>query len=169
MVAHQVLNRLAQTTFDDVHWGLLIRNHLRVLRTSALLNPGPDASLLDGSQLFDLGDVGYGAGDPADLAFDARGNLLVALAGVDEVAITREPRSRSAADRRGAPAQRPCYRALMGYGPMSPTAWTTRFPSSRSRQVSARRRSRSARDRNRPPPNVASGCFRVRGYHTIAG
>ncbi len=28
---------------------------------------------------------------PADVAFDARGNLLVALAGVDEVAITASP------------------------------------------------------------------------------
>ena len=33
VVAHQVLNRLAQSSFDDVHWGQLIRNHLRVLQT----------------------------------------------------------------------------------------------------------------------------------------
>ncbi len=37
LIAHQVLNRLAQTSFDDVHWGLLIRNHLRVLNTDSLL------------------------------------------------------------------------------------------------------------------------------------
>jgi len=91
MIAHQVLNRLAQTSFDDVHWGQLIRNHLRVVRTDALLKPGTDAALLDGSRLFDLGDVGYAAGDPAGLAFDVRGNLIVALAGVDEVAITANP------------------------------------------------------------------------------
>jgi YVTN family beta-propeller protein len=91
VIAHQVLNRLAQSSFDDVHWGLLIRNHLRVVRTDAVLRPGPDAALLDGSRLFDLGDVGYAAGDPAALAFDARGNLIVALAGVDEVAITASP------------------------------------------------------------------------------
>ncbi len=91
VLAHQVLNRLAHTTFDDVHWGLVIRNHLRVLRTSALLAPGTDAALLDGSRLFDLGDVGYAAGDPATVAFDRRGNLIVALAGVDEVAITASP------------------------------------------------------------------------------
>jgi len=90
-IAHQTLNRLAQTSFDDVHWGLLIRNHLRVVRTDALLRPGPDAVLQGGSQLFDLGDVGYAAGDPAALAFDVRGNLVVALAGVDEVAITASP------------------------------------------------------------------------------
>ena len=91
VIAHQVLNRLAQSGFDDVHWGLLIRNQLRVVRTDALLRPGSDAALLDGGRLFDLGDVGYAAGDPAALAFDVRGNLIVALAGVDEVAITASP------------------------------------------------------------------------------
>jgi YVTN family beta-propeller protein len=91
LIAHQVLNRLAQTSFDDVHWGLLIRNHLRVVRTEALMKADSDTALLDGSRLFDLGDVGYGAGDPAGLAFDIRGNLIVALAGVDEVAIAANP------------------------------------------------------------------------------
>ena len=91
VITHQVLNRLAQSSFDDVHWGMLVRNQLRVVRTSALLNPGPDAALLGASRLFDLGDVGYAAGDPADVAYDARGNLLVLLAGVDEVAITASP------------------------------------------------------------------------------
>jgi cytochrome c peroxidase len=91
VIPHQVLNRLAHTTFDDVHWGLVIRNHLRVLRTDALLKPGDGATLLDGSRLFDLGDVGYAAGDPAAVAFDRRGNLMVALAGVDELAITASP------------------------------------------------------------------------------
>jgi YVTN family beta-propeller protein len=91
VIAHQVLNRLAQTSFDDVHWGLLIRNHLRVVRADALLQPGDDAVLLSGSRLFDLGDVGYAAGDPAKTVFDPGGNLIVALAGVDEVAITASP------------------------------------------------------------------------------
>ncbi len=69
----------------------MLRNHLRVLRTEALLQPGADAALLKGSRLFDLGDVGYAAGDPAALAFDTHGNLVVALAGVDEIAITPSP------------------------------------------------------------------------------
>ena len=47
VIAHQYLNHLAQTTFDDVHWGLLIRNHLRVLRTDALLEAGSDSALLE--------------------------------------------------------------------------------------------------------------------------
>ena len=41
VVAHQVQSRLAQSSFDDVHWGLLIRNHLRVLQIDSLLRPGP--------------------------------------------------------------------------------------------------------------------------------
>ena len=91
VVAHQVLNPLAQTSFDDVHWGLLDPQSSAGLADRAFAEAGSDAALLDGSRLFDLGDVGYAAGDPADVAFDARGNLLVALAGVDEVAITASP------------------------------------------------------------------------------
>jgi YVTN family beta-propeller protein len=87
LITHQILNRLAQTTFDDVHWGQLIRNHLRVLRTESLLKAGPDSTLLDGGRLLDLGDVGYAAGDPGAIAFDRRGNLILALEGMDEVAI----------------------------------------------------------------------------------
>ena len=68
-----MLNRLAQTSFDDVHWGQLIRNHLRVLRVESLLTAGSDSALLDGGRLFDLGDVGYAAGDPGAIAFDRRG------------------------------------------------------------------------------------------------
>jgi YVTN family beta-propeller protein len=91
VIAHQVLNRLAQASFDDVHWGLLIRNQLRVVRTEALWTAASDVALLDASRLFDLGDVGYAAGDPAAAVFDVRGNLIVALAGVDEVAIAASP------------------------------------------------------------------------------
>jgi cytochrome c peroxidase len=87
LVAHQMLNSLARSTFDDLHWGLLISNHLRVLRLDAVLNP--DADLLRGSGLFELGDVGKGAGDPSGLVVDSRGNLIVALGGVNEAAITQ--------------------------------------------------------------------------------
>ena len=86
-LTHQVLNRLAQTSFDDVHWGQLIRNHVRELRVDALLAADSDASVLDGGRLFDLGDVGYAAGDPGAIAPDGRGGLIVAIEGVDEVAI----------------------------------------------------------------------------------
>jgi YVTN family beta-propeller protein len=89
VVSHQVLNRNARASFDDVHWGDLIRNHLRVLRTDTLLKP--DAPLVEGGRLFDLGDVGYAAGDPGAVTYDARGRVLIALTGVDEVGITASP------------------------------------------------------------------------------
>jgi YVTN family beta-propeller protein len=91
LITHQVLSRLAQTSFDDVHWGLLIRNQLRILRTPALLTARSDQALLDGSRSIDLGNVGYAAGDPGPLAIDRRGQLLIALAGVDEIAVTASP------------------------------------------------------------------------------
>ena len=55
------------------------------------MQPGTDVALLKGSRLFDLGDVGYAAGDPAALVFDNHGNLIVSLAGVNEIAITPSP------------------------------------------------------------------------------
>jgi mono/diheme cytochrome c family protein len=91
VIAHQYLNHLAQTTFDDVHWGLLIRNHLRVVPADKLFAASSAAALLDAGRLFDLGDVGYAAGDPGRVAFSTRGDLIVALAGVDEIAITASP------------------------------------------------------------------------------
>ena len=91
LIAHQRLDQLAQTTIDDVHWGLLIRNHLRVLPIDALFQAATDSGLLDRGRLYDLGDVGYAAGDPGAIAFDAAGDLIVALAGVDEIAITAAP------------------------------------------------------------------------------
>ncbi len=58
------------------------------MRTEAVLKAGSDSALLDGGRLFDLGDVGYAAGDPGAITFDRGGNLIVALSGADEVAIS---------------------------------------------------------------------------------
>ncbi len=89
LFAHQMLNPLARSTFDDLHWGLLISNHLRVLRLDAVVNPAAD--LLTGGGLFDLGDVGKGAADPSGLVVDSSGDPIVALGGVNEAAIIRGP------------------------------------------------------------------------------
>ena len=103
LVTHQMLNPLARSSFDDLHWGLLISNHLRVLRLDAVLNPAAD--LVKGSSLFELGDVGKGAGDPSGLVVDSWGNLIVALGGVNEAAITPGPGQPAPPARRGAPAR----------------------------------------------------------------
>ena len=162
LVTHQVLNRLAQTTFDDVHWGQLIRNHLRVLRVESLLTAGPDSALLDGGRLLDLGDVGYAAGDPGAIAFDRRGNLIVALEGMDEVAIAagvdQGPRRVVVGRRPSAVAS-----ARMASSPTSPTRSMTRSRSSRSRPASGPRRSRWGRGPSCRRPTGASGSFPAPG------
>ena len=91
VVAHQTLHRLARSSFEDVHWGSLVGNHLRFLRVDAVIAAGTDADLLRGSVLRDLGGVGNAAGDPSGLAFARSGELMVTLGGVGEVALGREP------------------------------------------------------------------------------
>jgi YVTN family beta-propeller protein len=88
LITHQVLNGLAQTTFDDVHWGNLLTNNLRSLPLDAVLSP--DADPLRDGQLHLLGDVGHAAGDPAGIAVAADGQVVIAFAGVNEVAVGRE-------------------------------------------------------------------------------
>jgi YVTN family beta-propeller protein len=85
LVAHQVLGKQAHTTRDDIHWGNLITNNVRVLPLAGLLDP--DANLLHGGRLYQLGDVGAGSADPAGLAVRPDGKLVVTLGGVGEVAI----------------------------------------------------------------------------------
>ena len=94
VLVHQVLRRLARTSFEDVHWGSLLSNHLRVLKVEAVLTAQADANLLRGSRLLDLGNTGNGAGDPSAVVFDREGGVAVAFAGVDEVALGRSPTAR---------------------------------------------------------------------------
>jgi YVTN family beta-propeller protein len=90
-VAHQVLNPLATTSFDDIHWGSLMSNELRLLKVSAFFEPGAVSDPLAGNRLIDLGDVGQGAGDPGAIFFDSQGAFVIALSGVGEVAIGSSP------------------------------------------------------------------------------
>ena len=94
LLTHQVLRRLARTSFEDVHWGSLLSNHLRILKVDAVLGARSDADLLRGSRLLDLGNTGNGAGDPAAIAIDRDGGIAIALAGVDQVALGRRPTAR---------------------------------------------------------------------------
>jgi YVTN family beta-propeller protein len=88
LLAHQALNGRAATTFDDVHWGNLLTNNLRVLPLHDVLKP--DADLLRASRLHYFGDVGSAAGDPARMAVAGDGKVVVTLAGVGEVALGHE-------------------------------------------------------------------------------
>lgn len=85
LLTHQHLTPYAHTTREDIHWGNVIANKFRVLSLESVLVS--DADLLRSSRLFDLGDVGEGAGDPAGLAVRGDGTVIVALAGTGEVAV----------------------------------------------------------------------------------
>jgi YVTN family beta-propeller protein len=89
LVIHQTLNGRANTSFDDIHWGNLITNVVRVLPLAGVLDR--DADLLRDSRLHQLGDVARGAADPASVAVGRDGMAVVALAGVGEVALGPGP------------------------------------------------------------------------------
>jgi YVTN family beta-propeller protein len=85
LISHQGLNSRGISSRDDIHWGNLITNGLRELRLATVLDPKAD--LLRNSRLHRLGDVGRGAGDPTGVTVAPGGKMVVALAGVAEVAI----------------------------------------------------------------------------------
>jgi YVTN family beta-propeller protein len=85
LLAHQMLSGLATADRDDVHWGNLITNNLRVLPMADVV--APRADVLRHSFVSYLGEVGHGAGDPAGVAVAGRGNLVVSLGGVGEIAL----------------------------------------------------------------------------------
>ena len=86
--AHQMLNDLAHSIRNDIHWGLLMSNDLRWLEVDSLLAGGK--KLYYGAHIHPLGDPGKGGGDPGGLAMAADGTVCVSLSGVDLVAIGRE-------------------------------------------------------------------------------
>jgi YVTN family beta-propeller protein len=88
LVSHQVLNARATTSLADVHWGNLLTNNLREVPLAAVRDPKAD--LLADSRLHHLGDAGRGAGDPAGVAVGPDGTIVLALAGVGEVAVGGE-------------------------------------------------------------------------------
>ncbi len=85
LVAHQVLNELARTTPDDVHWGMLMANVVRSLDLKNVVDKKADP--LRGSVVHPLGDARRPAADPGPLALVADGRIIVALAGVGEIGI----------------------------------------------------------------------------------
>lgn len=88
IVAHQMLNELAHTVRNDVHWGLLMSNDLRWLKLESVLTK--DADLYAGAHMHPLGHAGSATGDPAGLAVASNGNVVVSLGGVQEIAVGRE-------------------------------------------------------------------------------
>ena len=83
LLTHQMLNRLSQTTFDDVHWGALMVNCFRSLLLSDVLDPKRD--LLAHGELEYLGQPDHGAGDPSGFVMRPNGFIAVVLSGTNEM------------------------------------------------------------------------------------
>jgi YVTN family beta-propeller protein len=88
VVAHQMLNDLAHSIRNDIHWGLLMSNDLRWLKVDSVLTAGEQ--LYHGAHMHPLGDPGHGGGDPGSLAITPDGTVVVAISGVNEVAFGKE-------------------------------------------------------------------------------
>ncbi len=85
LIAHQILNQQVTTGHDAVRDGTLMQNVVRVVPLAKLYDP--QALLPVHVRTIFLGRSSDGAADPADIVHDFEGNLCVALAGVDEMAL----------------------------------------------------------------------------------
>lgn len=88
IVAHQMLNELAHTVRNDVHWGLLMSNDLRWLKVDSVLRGGDE--LYTGAHMHPLGEAGNATGDPSQVAVSRDGTVVVTLGGVGEIAYGKE-------------------------------------------------------------------------------
>jgi YVTN family beta-propeller protein len=88
MIAQQMLNDLAHSIRNDIHWGLLLSNDLRWLKVESFLAGGE--KLHQGSHMHPLGDAGHGGGDPGAIDVAAGGTVIVTISGVNQVAFGKE-------------------------------------------------------------------------------
>lgn len=88
LVAHQMLNDLAHTIQNDVHWGMLMSNDLRWLKVESALAGGKE--LYHGAHMHPLGEPGKGSGDPGGLDVSAAGAVVVTLSGINHVTLGKE-------------------------------------------------------------------------------
>lgn len=88
LVSHQMLNDLAHTIQNDVHWGMLMSNDLRWLKIESALAGGRE--LYFGAHMHPLGEPGKGASDPGGLDVAEDGTVVVTLSGVGDIATGKE-------------------------------------------------------------------------------
>ncbi|MBT3890212.1 MAG: c-type cytochrome [Planctomycetaceae bacterium] len=88
LIAHQMLNELAHTVRNDVHWGLLMSNDLRWLRLENVIKGGEE--MYTGAHMHPLGEAGSATGDPTGMVMTKDGTVVVILGGVGEIAYGQE-------------------------------------------------------------------------------
>jgi cytochrome c peroxidase len=85
LVTHQMLFSRGRPTPDDIRSGHLIDNRVLKLPVAKILEPS--TGLRESGRPITLGDVERGAGDPAEAVENDEGQLLVTLAGTNELAV----------------------------------------------------------------------------------
>ncbi|MEZ6092471.1 MAG: cytochrome c peroxidase [Pirellulaceae bacterium] len=89
IVSHQMLNSAAQSSTNDIHWGMMVSNDLRWLDRTRIL-AADEATFYKDGHIDPIGTVGNGGADPMDLVCTKDGIVIVPLGGVNEVAIGHE-------------------------------------------------------------------------------
>ena len=95
-MTEQTLNHLAHAIRNDVHWGIMLGNNVRMYSASQFVEqtipqPGPSAETdalwnLSGNSV-PLGGASDAKADPESIRFSGNGAAIIALGGVDQVAI----------------------------------------------------------------------------------
>lgn len=104
LIAHQKMNPLARADYDDVHWGVLVSNGVRVLNVSEIGESETDepgtstettttttsfSTINAGGWLDQFGGIGNATGDPSGVITGSNDLMAVALGGIGEVVIRR--------------------------------------------------------------------------------
>lgn len=96
LLSHPILSQGLSTTESNIFWGSVVSNAIRAIEIRHVLNLPPPAEVRDPESpvvpighwsLYPLGEQGNAAGDPGDLKVSRHGKVVVALSGVNEVAI----------------------------------------------------------------------------------
>lgn len=85
LFAHQMLNSLAVTNTNDIHWGLVMSNDLRWVDLARVLNPEDD--FYGEGFMHPIGEPGKGGGDPTDIAVIDSEQAIVTMGGTAQAGI----------------------------------------------------------------------------------
>lgn len=86
---HSMLNEFARTDQNEIHWGVLLANDVRLVNVDLLLTEHGDRIYV-GGRVNPLGIPGNGAAEPTDMAVHAGSNrIAVTVGGTDQVALGR--------------------------------------------------------------------------------
>ena len=85
---HQMLNDLAVTNTNDIHWGLLMSNDARWLSVEGILDLKKD--FYRNGHMQPIGEANRGGGDPSSVIISNEGHVAITMAATNEFSIGKE-------------------------------------------------------------------------------